>query len=321
MEMKVVVVFAFLGSSVAALSPRAVSAPRGLAVRAHLHPRPPLLRCSQLKLCSDAALGSDAAPIDVAVSAAGVDKSSAVEERPPYVLTGLPRPAWRGRMMGWLHRTKLWYLVSVAYVVLVLALSGLSNRARISGSQLLWRLLAAAATSANVRISDGYHNGDKRAPEGLTPKAERTWLRWDYFGISAVLATQYLLWADNFGWGGRLRAAGIASGVAVALVSTISALVVPKKAGHTAVKAIMGLQFVVLLGYLVRFVSCAGVAAAQLNLIIFWVYAPGLILYALKRPQRKDFGFHEGFHLSVLCGHCASMALDVRNVLVPCAIC
>ena len=58
---------------------------------------------------------------------------------------------------------------------------------------------------------------------------------------------------------------------------------------------------------------------AVLNAGIFWIYAPGLILYVLKKPQSQTFGFHEIFHTSVLAGHVASMALDLRDIALPCA--
>mmetsp|Transcript_1488 Transcript_1488/g.4204 ORF Transcript_1488/g.4204 Transcript_1488/m.4204 type:complete len:111 (+) Transcript_1488:163-495(+) len=55
------------------------------------------------------------------------------------------------------------------------------------------------------------------------------------------------------------------------------------------------------------------------NAIIFWIYAPGLILYVLKKPKNQTFGFHEWFHSSVIAGHIASMIFDLRNIVSPCA--
>ena len=61
--------------------------------------------------------------------------------------------------------------------------------------------------------------------------------------------------------------------------------------------------------------DCGG---AVINAAIFWVYAPGLILYVLKKPQHPVFGFHELFHTSVLAGHIISMLFDLRNIAAPC---
>ena len=57
----------------------------------------------------------------------------------------------------------------------------------------------------------------------------------------------------------------------------------------------------------------------QVNGIIFFVYAPGLLLYVLKWPKSNFFGFHELFHTSVLAGHVVSMACDLRDIVTPCA--
>lgn len=172
-------------------------------------------------------------------------------ERPPYVLTGLPRPQWRGRMMGWAHSTKAWYVLALAYV---LAAWRLPSPTPLGAGGLALRVVAAAASSANIRISDGYHNADERAAAGvsdaLAPQTETFWLRWDYVGISSVLTSLLWLWSSNFGWVGQLRAVAIAGGVSTALVALISATVVPRKVGHTSVKLIMAVQFVALLGYL-----------------------------------------------------------------------
>ena len=65
----------------------------------------------------------------------------------------------------------------------------------------------------------------------------------------------------------------------------------------------------------------AAPTACRLSLGIFCAYAPGLLLYVLKRPNRSDFGFHEIFHSSVLLGHATSMVCDVRDVVQPCARC
>ena len=201
--------------------------------------------------------------------------------RYPYTLTDLPRPVWRGRMMGWLHRTRLWYLFAVVYVALAV-------RVVKTPLNVGLRVAAAIATSANIFISDGYHNGDKRGArrrnEAYDPSVERRWLKWDYVGISAILTTQYWLWASNFGWVARLRLGAWLSGAALIVVIAVAQLVVPRKAGHATVKAVMGLQFVGLLGYLVSMGYSVG-PSARLSMLVFAAYSPGLVCYVLKKPK------------------------------------
>jgi hypothetical protein len=216
-------------------------------------------------------------------------------------------------MMGWLHKTRLWYLLAAAYVV---ACWKVPTALPLTGFQLLLRVIAALASSANVWISDGYHNTDRRGGDAYTPPAETTWLRFDYVGISCVLTSLCWLWASNMAYIGGMKVVCVLSGICTAAIATIAALVVPKKNGHRAVKYIMAFQFAGLLNYLVqRMVR----TPCRLNAIIFWVYAPGLILYVLKKPKSAVFGFHEYFHTSVLAGHLMSMACDLRDIASPCA--
>jgi hypothetical protein len=256
-------------------------------------------------------------------------------------------------MMGWLHTTRVWYLICIVYFI---ACCKIPTKFPLTSSELVLRLLASLASSANVLISDGYHNGDKRGAAAYTAEAETTWLRWDYVGISSVLTTLLWLWSANIGMCGRLPAVGVASGVCTALVGALSAAVVPRKAGHTAVKLILATQFVGLLGYLVKLAAagpcnvslrpplpssssacdlcgpllltaCAPLCVlgaahsrvSQANGVIFAVYAPGLLLYVLKWPKSNIFGFHEWFHTSVLAGHVVSMVSDLRDIVAPCA--
>ena len=218
-------------------------------------------------------------------------------------------------MMGWMHATRVWYLIAAAYVF---ACWRIPTKTPLSSSQLSLRLVAAVASSANVLISDGYHNADKRGEAALTTQAETTWLRWDYVGISSVLTSLLWLWSSNLAFIGLLSAVSFASGAATLLVAIIAATVVPKKSGHTAVKLVMATQFVGLLGYLATI--CETTPCAR-NGRIFWVYAAGLILYVVKKPVSKVFGFHEYFHTSVLAGHVTSMLCDLRNIVTPCMLC
>jgi hypothetical protein len=184
--------------------------------------------------------------------------------RPPYVLTGLPRPEWRGKMMGWLHATRAWYIITIAYFI---ACYKIPTAFPLSGRELLLRLFASLASSANVLISDGYHNGDKRGAIAYNAEAETAWLRWDYLGISSVLTSLLWLWSSNVGMGGRLPSVCLAGGVCTALVAALSAFVVPRKVGHTAVKLVLASQFVGLLGYLVT-IAAAGACNVSSSLSV-----------------------------------------------------
>jgi len=225
--------------------------------------------------------------------------------------------------MGWFHKTRTWYLVAVLYVVLAAVLGrGFRRSTPLSAIQLGWRVLAAGATSANVFISDRYHNPDRRLWAGreraYSAEAEMWALRSDYVGISSVLTTQLWLWSANMGWMLKLPLVAWASGVATFLVTLLSFLVVPAKSGHRLVKALMGCQFMAMLGYLAYSVMAVAPAPCKSTVLIFFTYFPGLLVYALKWPKSSIFGFHEWFHTSVLCGHTISMIFDLRNVLAPC---
>ena len=201
-------------------------------------------------LCAPAPLLArrNAVAVRAAPPAALSDESAQPAPRMPYILTNAPRPQWRGRMMGWLHKTRIWYLLSVAYLAAAFLLPA---QVPLTRKEQLLRVLAALASSANVRISDGYHNPDKRGPEAKTPESELAWLRLDYIGISSVLTTLLWLWSSNLSFPGRMGACSWASGVSTALVAILSKVWVPKKAGHYTVKGIMAFQFVGLLGYFV----------------------------------------------------------------------
>jgi predicted membrane channel-forming protein YqfA (hemolysin III family) len=102
-------------------------------------------------------------------------------------------------------------------------------------------------------------------------------------------------------------------------VALLSWMLVPKKSGHTCVKLIMAFQFVGLLGYLCRLAQTSLPISCAKYTSIFWVYAPGLILYVLKQPKNDYFGFHEFFHTSVLAGHVSSMLFDLWDIAAPCS--
>ena len=282
-----------------------------------LRERPLLHHQHRPRRLARAAFASEAAAVPP--STFPVDpQSDDAYTRPAYLLTDKPRPVWRGRMMGFMHNTRLWYVLAVSYVGLAIKLSPTP----MAPLDLLLRVLAAVATCANIFISDGYHNpdtrGTRRGNEALDTEVEKFWLRWDYVGISGILATQYWLWAANFGWLRQLELGGWLSGLSLAGVMAISRTVVPKKIGHTSVKLIMGFQFGALLLYLV-YMGFVTLPLCRKSMLIFAAYTPGLICYAIKKPSHPVFGFHEIFHTSVLVGHLASMGFDLFNIAFPCA--
>lgn len=191
-------------------------------------------------------------------------KAELPRTRPPYVLTGLPRPQWRGRMMGWAHSTKAWYALAIGYVSTA---ASLRSPMPLGLMGILIRVAVAVASSANIFISDGYHNADRRGASALRPEVELFWLRCDYIGISSVLTSLLWLWSYNFGFVGKLPAVCVAGGACTSSVAALAFTVVPRKLGHTLVKAIMAFQFVVLLGYLcIQCVSACPPACSKCRL-------------------------------------------------------
>lgn len=241
------------------------------------------------------------------------------KSRPPYAYSGEARPFLRGAAYGWLHRTRAWYVLATSYVAAstFMLLSHVTDT-RLSIVLVSLRLLQAATTSLNVWLSDGFHNSDKYGPEALSAASEIRWLKGDFFGISTVLTSSLWLWSANIGWASGLPEAGLASGVATFLVAVISTTLVPRRDGCLAVQALMAVQFLGLMGFLVWTIlsSPALFTAFGINVFIYGIYAPGFALYVLRRPKRDDFGYHEYFHAFVITGHVASMVLDLRNLLL-----
>ena len=219
---------------------------------------------------------------------------STTEHRPPYALSGLPRPKLRGAVMGYLHRSRLWYWLASAYVVGAVALL---NPKTLLDSML--RVSLASASSLSVLISDGYHNPDRRS--GVTEESELFWLRWDYIGISAILTTNFWLWAANLRWVPHLLECGVVAGLAMAAVATTAFTVVPKRSGHIAVKLTLAFQFVGLLGYLVTKALSSSIPLCSL---IYFCYLPGYVRFSSfsspssqLRPLRHEMAPHKDLWL------------------------
>ena len=218
---------------------------------------------------------------------AGREDEGRLPARAPYLLSGLPRPRYRGSLMGFLHRTRLWYLVAIGYLAAALRLSSASP-VPLTGVGFAIRVAAAAFTSANVFISDAYHNADRLEHASYTTEHELTWMRWDYVGISAILAHNLWLWSSNVGWAGYSRLASIYSAICLGLVSFLAPKLRGDRdsygAGSTkVVKYLTGTQFLPALTYLVLTYPAAGFFPAEG--VIYCVFGFGLVLYLTKKPQ------------------------------------
>jgi len=234
------------------------------------------------------------------------------EGRRPYLLTGLPRPKYRGALVGFLHRTKLWYIIAALYLWCSLLRSATSAVPLTAVDKTL-RVGAVVISSANIFISDRYHNADLKP--GLYKKEhELFWMRCDYLGISAIMAYNQFIWSGNVGWHCRTRLAAAYSALCLAIVGLAAPKLSGNRDGSTKlVKYLTGTQFMPAMTYLVLTMG----GALTRNAIIYTLYASGLVLYVSKRPQSKVFGFHECFHALVVLGHLASMGFDLLEITSP----
>ena len=239
------------------------------------------------------------------------------EPRPPYLLSGLPRPRYRGALMGFLHRTRIFYLLAAGYFAAAVRLSSTSP-VPLTAAGVMLRFIAAVFSSANIFISDAYHNGDANA-QSYTAANELYWMRWDYVGISAVLCYNMLLWSMNLRWAGRNRLFSIYSVVCFGLVSLLTTkLEGGDRDGYglgstKTIKYLTGTQWLPAL-------TCLVLTATSLaHGVIYVVYGAGLVLYLAKKPQSAVFGFHEYFHGLVVAGHLTSMGFDLADIAAPCA--
>ena len=234
--------------------------------------------------------------------------------RKPYLLTGLPRPKYRGALVGFLHRTKLWYVLAGAYLWCSLLYSA-ASAIPLTAVEKALRVAAAVISSANIFISDAYHNADLK-PGCYTRSHELFWMRCDYLGISAILAYNQFLWSGNVGWHCRTRLAAAYSALCLGIVSLAAPKLSGNRDGSTKlVKYLTGTQFMPAMTYLVL---TMGGALARTT-IIYTLYASGLVLYVSKAPQSRSFGFHEIFHSLVVLGHLASMGFDLVEISAPAA--
>ena len=233
--------------------------------------------------------------------------------RRPYLLTGLPRPKYRGALVGFLHRTRLWYICAALYLIAALRRSAASS-VPLTAVEKTIRVIAAAASSANIFVSDAYHNADLK-PGCYTREHELFWMRCDYFGISAVLAYNQFLWSGNIGWRCRSRLAAAYSALCLGTIGIAAPRLSGSRDGSTKlVKYLTGTQFLPAMTYLVLVMH-----ASTGGGLIYALYATGLCLYVAKVPQSANYGFHEIFHSLVVLGHLASMGFDLRDITTPIA--
>lgn len=172
--------------------------------------------------------------------------------RDAYYRDGGPRPLWRGAVMRLL--LPCWPIVAVTQVLscnLVLESSPTSLRC-------LLRTFVAVATSLNVFFSDRFHLSDLHGLS-LRPKEKRAlevfWLRLDFTGISLVLSSTFALWACHFEWVPPLQSLTLLGFGATCLVGCAAFGLFDRgaygKAGEALIKLTLGVQYVLLFGYMV----------------------------------------------------------------------
>ena len=215
---------------------------------------------------------------------------------------GALRPLYRGRIMAWLMWP--WFVLALLHWTWCWSFEQ-------SRELPLLRAFVWIATMANVVISDKYHNSD------LAPKPsaelELYWLRLDFCGIAAVLASTFALWSAHFGWHGVLFPLAILTNVCAAAVAALAFSALSTTFGETAVKAVMFVQFIPCFGHMVfdalRSSDCG------VYTLIWFTYLPGVVVYILQIPSDGPlYGAHDLFHVSVILGHLASAAFDAWNL-------
>jgi hypothetical protein len=187
-----------------------------------------------------------------------------------------------------------------------------------------------------VYFSDRFHNSDVGAAR-LSKEArfgrEVFWLRMDFLGISLVLSSMFALWSCHFGWPPLFQSLTWSSFGATLVVGVAAFALFERKGdaglssspiraefatstGEVVIKAMLGLQFVGIFGYLVYQAlqtSCAPHTA------IWFMYLPGFVAYTLGIPANNPrWGAHDVFHVFVLLGHILSASLDALNVRWDC---
>ena len=261
------------------------------------------------------------------------DAKPPAASRDPYYRNGEVRTLWRGNLMHYL--LPLWPLLICIYWALPLFGQTDVVEHMLHDELVPIRVAVGLATLANIFLSDKFHNGDRR---GEALAQEIRWLRLDFIGISAVLTSTFALWSAHFGWRPPFAIlAGVCTGatVVVAVVSFGLFETDPERtcahdpagvhatkaqpgprthAATMAIKATLGLQFLVAFGYMMYDALPSPCAP---YLLIWFVYLPGFCAYVLQWPAdvpQNRVGGHDVFHLFVVAGHVASMVCDVLQV-------
>ena len=226
-------------------------------------------------------------------------------------------------------RVLFWPWPVVLFVHLVVT-SYISPRAEI----VIPRALTALASTANIWLSDKYHNGDVY---GHTVRQEVRWLRADFVGISAVLSATFSLWCAHFLWVPPYPQLAAAMGCATLLVAlaaftlfeTDSAFTDfrhPQHAkpgprtrlGETLIKALLGSQFCLAFG--VGMVWRALATPCAPYTAIWFTYIPGFVAYVTDQPRDgRWWGAHDVFHVAVVAGHALSVVGDAVDLATECA--
>lgn len=211
------------------------------------------------------------------------------------VVTGLPRPHWRGRIHAW-----AFFLAIPAVIVLLLIADRVSSRigAAIFGASLV----------AVYGVSAAYHRLAR------TPRAQRIMQRLDHSMIFVLIAGTYTpvcLVALDSTWRLTMLAAvwGLA-GLGIATKFWGSDLLVR---ASNSLYLIMGWLAILALPILIE---TLGPTAFSLMVLGGVLYTTGAVLFHLQRPDPNPavFGYHEIWHtFTVLAGvsHFAMVAIVV----------
>ena len=218
------------------------------------------------------------------------------------ITKGNLRPLYRGRMMAFL--VKPWVLLALLHWSWCFSFEQ-------SPELPLLRAIVWLTTTANVFISDKYHNSDLAAKPSL--QLEVFWLRWDFCGIAGVLASTFALWSAHFGSHGGLDLLAALSALCAAMVAVLAYTCLAKPFCETLIKGLMFVQFIPCFGYMVF--EALRASDCGIYTLIWFTYLPGVVVYVLQIPSDGTFyGAHDLFHVFVILGHLASAAFDAWNL-------
>ena len=222
---------------------------------------------------------------------------------------GTYRPRLRGLLVSFLNKG-LWATLAVVHFGFCATLPQKSEL-------IFYRSLVWTATLLNVHFSDKYHNGD--TAKKPTKELECFWLRCDFVGIAAVLAATFALWSSHFHWHGMLKPLAVLSGTCIAGVAAPAYLYLEREfyareseLAESLIKLMFATQFFGCFSWMVYLALQTNCAVYTL---IYFIYAPGVVLYALNWPRDNElYGAHDLFHVAVILGHLSSAFFDAWHL-------